>query len=126
MSERTDTPMGSIMTAVAVLETHMERKPVAIMKPRTSSFGEDPMATSTHSATRRCRFQRCMARASRKPPMNRKMVGAVYCPEKSPISAMLSMGNSTSGSSAVTEMGMASDIHQAAMSTAMAAVPRSA
>ena len=57
--------------------------------------------------------------------MNRKIVGAVYWPEKSPISAMPSAGNSTSGSRAVTEIGIASDIHHAAMSTAMAAVPRS-
>lgn len=69
-----DTPMGSIITAVAVLDTHMEMNPVAIMKPRTRFTVLAPMNFRTPSAMRRCRFQRCMARASMKPPMNRKMM----------------------------------------------------
>ncbi|MBB5831424.1 putative transcriptional regulator [Brachybacterium aquaticum] len=66
--------MGSIITAVAVLETHMERKPVATMNPSTSREGLEPIFPTIASAMRLCRFQRCMARASMNPPMNRKMM----------------------------------------------------
>lgn len=66
--------MGSIMTAVAVLDTHMDRKPVASMKPSTSILGLVPTASTVSSAIRRCRFQRCIVRASMNPPMNRKIV----------------------------------------------------
>ena len=65
--------MGSIITAVAVLETHMDRNPVAIMNPATIAEGLVPMTSRVSSAMRRCRFHRCMARARRNPPMNRKI-----------------------------------------------------
>ena len=71
----TEMPIGSIITAVAVFDTHMEMKPVAIMKPAIIGPGRSPMMLSVTSAMRRCRFQRCMARAMRKPPRNRKMIG---------------------------------------------------
>ena len=70
----TDTPIGIIITAVAVLETHMDRNPVAIMNPATTPPGLVPMALTVTRAIRRCRFHRCMARARMKPPMNRKMM----------------------------------------------------
>ena len=70
----TEMPMGSIITAVAVLETHMERKPVAIMNPAISADGLEPIMRRVSRATRRCRFQRCIASASMNPPMNRKMM----------------------------------------------------
>ena len=73
-SSSTDTPIGSIITAVAVLDTHMDRKPVATMNPATIWEGLVPMTFTVSSAMRRCRFHRCMARASRNPPMNRKMM----------------------------------------------------
>ena len=72
-SSSTEMPMGSIMTAVAVFETHMDRKPVAIMNPAIICGGLVPISRTVSRAMRRCRFQRCMASASRKPPMNRKM-----------------------------------------------------
>ena len=71
----TDIPMGSIMTAVAVLETHMLMNPVAIMNPPISWRGLVPTSNTVASAIRRCRFHRCSARASMNPPMNRKMIG---------------------------------------------------
>ena len=71
---RTETPMGIIITAVAVFDTHMDRKPVAIMNPPTTPPGLVPMARTVTSAILRCRFHRCMARARMNPPMNRKMM----------------------------------------------------
>jgi hypothetical protein len=44
VSASTDTPMGSITTAVAVFDTHIDMKPVASMNPRTSCFGFVPTA----------------------------------------------------------------------------------
>ncbi len=73
-STSTDTPMGIIMTAVAVLDTHIDRNPVAIMKPATTIVGLVPMARTVRNAMRRWRFQRCIASATRKPPMKRKMM----------------------------------------------------
>ncbi len=66
--------MGTIMTAVAVFETHMVIRPVATMRPSTSLFGVVPTASTVTRAMRRCRFQRWMASARKKPPMNMKMV----------------------------------------------------
>jgi hypothetical protein len=71
----TDIPIGSIITAVAVFETHIEMNPVAIMKPAIIGPGLSPMMLSVTSAMRRCRFHRCMASAMRKPPRKRKMIG---------------------------------------------------
>ena len=73
-SSSTDTPMGSIITAVAVLETHMLRNAVASMNPATIWAGLVPITRTVRRAILRCRFQRCMASASRNPPMNRKMM----------------------------------------------------
>ena len=75
VSPSTDMPIGSITTAVAVLETHMDMNPVAIMKPSTICFGFVPTRVTTRSARRRCRFQRCMPSARMNPPMKRKIVG---------------------------------------------------
>lgn len=74
VSESTEIPIGSMTTAVAVLDTHMDKKPVASMKPRISCLGEVPTTLTTNSAMRRCKFQRCSANAMRKPPMNKKIV----------------------------------------------------
>jgi len=71
----TDRPMGSIMMLVAVLLTHMLMNAVAIMKPAICRLGWLPTASSVARAMRLCRFQRCIARPSRKPPRKRKMVG---------------------------------------------------
>ena len=70
---KTDTPIGSIITAVAVLETHMDKKPVATMNPATIWVGLVPMIFTVSRAMRRCRFQRCIASANKNPPMNRKI-----------------------------------------------------
>src|SRR3546814_3999290 len=69
----TDRPIGNIMIAVAVLLTHMLRKPVAIMRPAICLRGLLPMASKIFKAIRRCKFQRCMASPMTKPPRNRKM-----------------------------------------------------
>ncbi len=65
--------MGIIMTVVAVLETKAERAAVATMNPKISRPGEKPTALTMFMAIRRWRFQRCIARAMMKPPMNRKI-----------------------------------------------------
>ena len=65
--------MGSIMTAVAVLDTHMLKKAVTPMKHATMPAGWSPAERRALSAMRRWSPQRCMARAMRKPPMNRKI-----------------------------------------------------
>jgi len=74
-SSMTERPMGSIMTAVAVLLTHMLRKAVASMKPATSRTGWVPTQRTSWRAMRRWSPHRCTAWAIMKPPMKRKMTG---------------------------------------------------
>lgn len=124
-SMRTETPIGSIITAVAVLDTHMLRKPVAIMNPAMTRVERVPIARTVSSAIRRCRFHLCMAIAMRNPPMNRKMMLFPYwAPTSSTEMSWPNTGNAMSGTSAVAGMGMHSVIHQIPSSTATAAVSR--
>ncbi len=67
-------PMGTIITAVAVSEIHIERNAAAIMKPRTLRAGPPPTAWMMLSAMRRCRFHFCIVSAIMKPPMYRTIV----------------------------------------------------
>ena len=53
------TPIGSMVTAVAVFEIHIDRNAAAIMKPSTMRAGPPPTRRMMLSAMRRCRFQRC-------------------------------------------------------------------
>ena len=66
--------MGTIITAVAVLEIHMERKAAASMKPSTIRAGPPPTAWMMPRAMRRWRFHLSIVRAIMKPPMKRTMV----------------------------------------------------
>ena len=70
-SVRTDRPMGSIISVVAVFDTHIDRKPVASISPSTIRRGCTPTRASVASAMRRCRFHFSIAMAIRKPPRNR-------------------------------------------------------
>src|SRR5699024_11335551 len=110
--------------AVAVLDTHMDIKPVAIIQPRMRRFGEVPTTFTTYSANLRCRFQRCRPRASKKPPMNRKIVDEAYGPPTEENSATPAIGKMTIGSKAVAASGIASVIHHAPISTVVAATMR--
>ena len=66
--------MGTIMAAVAVLDTQAERPAVASIRPSTICLGWVPKRRSVSSAMRRSRCQRWMPAASRKPPRKRKIV----------------------------------------------------
>ena len=63
--------MGSIISAVAVLLTHMLTSADERRKPATMRGGLVPMAPMRVIATRRCRFQRCIASAMTNPPRKR-------------------------------------------------------
>ena len=67
--------MGSIITAVAVLLTHMLRNAALPMKPATTAAGEGPTAPTTVRAIRLGRPHRSMPAARRKPPRKRKISG---------------------------------------------------
>ena len=73
-SASTEVAMGSIISAVAVLDTHIDRKAVASIRPSTIRRGCSPTRLSVRRAIRRCRFHFSMAMAIRKPPRNRKIV----------------------------------------------------
>ena len=67
--------MGIIISAVDVLEIHIEMKAVVSMKPNTIARGRSPTRASTLSAMRRCRFQRSMASAVNDPPSSSITIG---------------------------------------------------
>ena len=66
--------IGTIIAAVAVFETHADRKPVAAMRPITIRRGSVPKMRIVRSAMRRSKCQRWIAAAMRKPPRKRKIV----------------------------------------------------
>ena len=67
-------PIGTIITAVAVLDIHIDRNAAAAMKPSTIRAGPPPTIWMMASAMRRCRFHFSMVRAIMKPPMNSTIV----------------------------------------------------
>ena len=67
-------PMGAIITAVAVFEIHMDRNAAATMKPRTMRAGPPPTQAMMLRAMRRCRSHFSMVSAIMNPPRNRTIV----------------------------------------------------
>ena len=67
----TDSTIGTIIAAVAVLETHMLMNAVAPIVPATMAFARVPTRRSVMNAMRRSSPQRAMASARTKPPKNR-------------------------------------------------------
>ena len=61
-------PMGSIITDVAVLEIHMDKKAVAIINPRITFRISEPMKAIILSAILRCKFHFSIPIAMRNPP----------------------------------------------------------
>ena len=64
--------MGTIIIVVAVLEIHMDKNAVASMNPVRMQRGQPPKTSSRRRAIRRCKFQRCIANATIKPPTYKK------------------------------------------------------
>ncbi len=71
----TDRPTANIMMVAAVLEIHIDKKAVAAMKPAMMPPAPVPTTSTMFNAMRRCRPQRCIAAARRKPPRKRKISG---------------------------------------------------
>ena len=67
-------PIGIIIIAVAVLDTHIDNSAVAIMKPAIRRVGFTPTRSTMWMAMRLCRFHRCNASANRNPPRKSRMV----------------------------------------------------
>ena len=66
--------IGTIIAAVAVLDTQAEISAVETMRPSTMRLGFVPKSEIVRSAMRRSRCQRCTPAAMRKPPRKRKIV----------------------------------------------------
>ena len=67
-------PMGTIITAVAVFEIHMDKKADAVMKPSIIVDGLPPIRRIIQSAILLCNRHFSMAIAIIKPPIKRKIV----------------------------------------------------
>ena len=67
-------PIGTVITAVAVFEIHIDRNADAAMNPSTIRAGPPPMRWMMPSAIRRCRFHLCMVSAIMNPPIKRMIV----------------------------------------------------
>jgi hypothetical protein len=114
--------MGNIISAVAVLLTHMLRKADAIMNPIIIDNGLTPTKEIMRKAILLCKLDFCIAMAIMKPPIKRKIIEFAYGAVATPTGAIPSTGNSIIGSREVAGMGMASLIHQKAIRTATAVV----
>ena len=71
----TDKAIGSIISDVAVLLTHMLTSAEPSRNPMMIDDGFVPSRPISPMATRRWRFHRCIASARMNPPRNRKMIG---------------------------------------------------
>ncbi|CAI8256730.1 MAG: Uncharacterised protein [Flavobacteriaceae bacterium] len=66
-------PIGSIITEVAVLEIHIDKKAVANIKPNTIRWMLVPTALIMDKAMRLCKFHFSRAIAIINPPIYKKM-----------------------------------------------------
>ena len=114
---------GNIISAAAVLETHMLTKAVAIMKARINRRALVlPIAATIEWASRRCDPQLSADWASMKPPMNKSTIGSPYAAPTSFSASTPNSGNTANGTSDVAAKGSDSKIHQIAQRTVTAAV----
>ena len=67
--------MGTMITAVAVLDTQAEIIAEATIRPRTICAGRVPTVRMVKSAMRRCRLLFSVARPRITPPITRKTTG---------------------------------------------------
>ncbi len=104
--------IGSSITVVAVLLTHIEMNAVTAMKPRISSAGRVPTIARVARASRLWRPVCSSARAIRKPPRKRKITGLAYGAAVASSLATPRTGKSTIGRRAVTAIGSGSVTHQ--------------
>ena len=115
-------PMGSIITEVAVLEIHMDKKAVATIKPKIIFLILVPIKLIIFNAILLCKFQRSMAMAKINPPIYRK---TYLWPYEAVVSVNFNppvKGNRIIGNKEVTAIGIASVIHQTVINTAIPAV----
>ena len=121
VADKTAKAIGSIITVVAELLTHIEMKAVTAMSANNNAPGEEPTRDTTDKATRRCRPQRSNARPSIAPPRIRNITGDMYCAATASGLAMPSSGNARNGRLPVRATGTASVNHQQAINTVSAA-----
>jgi hypothetical protein len=93
----TATATGVIITAVAVLDIHIEINAEAAIKPKTVREGSVPIHNTIRKAMRRWRCQRSMDLPMKKPAMKRKMISLPYSAATVLSEATPAKGSSTSG-----------------------------
>ena len=123
----TASAIGSSIRAVAVLDIHMLSTAAAAMKPNTSrrpSFA--PKRLIIPSAIRRCAPLFSMAVESMNPPIRSMISGSPTACAACDGGMAPTRGSSAMGISAVTGIGTASVIHQAAHSVVTATVQATA
>ena len=106
---------------VEVFITHILKSALTSMNPPTNDFPLPPTYWRIVSAIRRCKFQRCIAKATIKPQKKRYITLLANGVAASCIEEIPRRGKKTSGNSAVIAMGMASVAHQIAINTPIAA-----
>ncbi len=114
-----DITIGSIIITVAVLEIHIERKNEDAIKPRRIRAGLTPVKARMLRAMRLCKFHLSIARATRNPPINRKMTSLKYVADTAFPSIIPNSGKRATGNREVIARGTISVIHQTAISSAM-------
>jgi hypothetical protein len=112
---------GVIMTAVAVLDIHIDMHAVAAINPRIMPAGLWPNRVTMFNAMRLCRFQRSMVAPKKNPDKNKKTISFPNSPAADFKGMMPQSGKSTKGKRAVMATGTTSLIHQKAIHHVMPA-----
>ena len=118
----TERAIGSIITVVAVLLSHILRNPVEIINPKIILLGVLPVSLIIFKAILLCEPIFSIAVAKMNPPKKRKITGLPYGEEAFLTSEMPKSGKKRMGKRAVTKMGTASVIHQIIMKKDKASV----
>jgi hypothetical protein len=118
----TESAMGSIINAVAVLLIHKLNKADAKRKPSISRCGDTPTPLTIDSAIRLCKPHRSSAVASINPPKNKNMTGLAYGEVDWATVPIPNKGKRITGINAVADIGIASVIHHIAIRVPIARV----
>ena len=105
-----------------MFDIHIERNALAIIKPIIIETGLPPNRVMILRAILLCKPHLSIERAIIKPPRNRKIIELMYELAISSASSKPNRGNRINGISEVAASGTASEIHQTAISAAIAAI----
>ena len=117
-----ESAIGSIITAVAVLDIHIDKNAVTSIIAKICKLGFLPAYNMVLSAIRLCNPHRSIAIEIKNPPKNKNISGCAYGAATLFIASISASGDITKGSKAVAGIGTTSLTHHDAIQNAKPAV----